>query len=59
MESKYPCLTAEVQVINTWQGSSNPLEALKYISTYEDEYRDTQVHREYRAFLAEIATQEA
>jgi hypothetical protein len=54
MESKYPCLSAEVQVINSWQGSDNPLEALKYIRDFEDEYRGTQVHREYRAFLTEL-----
>ena len=54
MEAKYPCLAAEITVINSWMRASSPLDALEYIRTYESEYLNTQVHREFRAFVAEL-----
>jgi hypothetical protein len=54
MEAKYPCLAAEITVINEWLPSKSPLDALEYIRTYESEYLDTQVHREFRAFVTEL-----
>ena len=54
MESKYPCLAAEIIAINGWLRTASPLDAIEYIQTYESEYTGTAVHREFQAFVTEL-----
>jgi hypothetical protein len=51
----YESLMNEVECINSSWGMTGVLEALQYIERNEDEYKGTQVYREYRAFLREGA----
>jgi len=52
---KYALLFDEVRAINMHLGTVGVLDALQYIDQYEEEYRGTQVHRQFRAFMREGA----